>query len=412
MSGSNNFTRMTDSFQGAFVKCILNNTMDLIYSRSQKRLYRVDTTSGCSIDYLKSVDAAFMGRSVPTKLWHSYGAESGSVMTSFDCADVQDPSHNFLVGNDADLYYEFDPSGDQDNFTLYRWVTESHNDSTSTKGCFDELSPANTNYNFDGDWEWCDRTEDCREMDEWVQNREIYRFSDDSRIQGVSSLTLDPEHFRGSTDMFDREYSSTDDDEPYTPRGDSDGDTIGSPTDTMMEAIDHSLQFYDVAGHTEDPDTLDVSPKWESSTEFYPRTDPVSDTLEVDEATDVDDTDAPVDDDSETVNDDPNDSDYEVEDSESEEEEEEENQCDMNYAHEEWSGEDEYYGPEYRRDEWSGGYYTRNEFYEYYGNHSVWKAMHPKKVFVRSIVAYNAHQIYWWPSANFKTFVKMIRDSY
>jgi hypothetical protein len=395
---------MSDSFQGAFVKCIMDNTMDLIYSRSQKRLYRVARTEGCSIDYLKSVDGAgqWGTATVPTKLWHSYGEESGSVMTSFD--SVVSPTHNFLVGNDADLYYEFDPLGDQDNFTLYRWVTESHNDSTSTKGCFDELSPANTNYNFDGDWEWCDdRTEDCREMDEWVQNREIYRFSDDSRIQGVSSLTLDPAHFQGSTNILDQVLYSSEED------GDSVSYSDNLESDIMMEATDHSMQFYDATGLNEEEKqavqrVTDGDPmKWATFKDKL--LGGLNETLEEGEVTDVEMSDDSAD----------SDSDYEVEEEEEdevEEEEEEENHCDMDYGHDEWSGETDYNGSEYRRDEWSGGYYTREEFYEYYGNHSVWKAMHPKKVFVRSIVAYNAHQIYWWPSANFKTSMKMIRDSY
>ena len=87
----------------------------------------------------------------------------------------------------------------------------------------------------------------------------------------------------------------------------------------------------------------------------------------------------------------------------------EDNQCVMNYGYDE---EDDYYEPEYRMDEWSGGYYTKEEFYKYYGDHSVWRSMHPKETFVRSMVAYNAHQIHWWPSENFKTFLKMVRDSY
>ena len=70
------------------------------------------------------------------------------------------------------------------------------------------------------------------------------------------------------------------------------------------------------------------------------------------------------------------------------------------------------YEPEYRYDEWFEDWYTKEEFYEYYGNHSVWKLMHPKKVYRRSIMMATAMKIKGWSKGNFKTFMEMVRDSY
>ena len=71
-----------------------------------------------------------------------------------------------------------------------------------------------------------------------------------------------------------------------------------------------------------------------------------------------------------------------------------------------------HYEPEYRYDEWSQDWYTKEEFYEYYGNHSIWKMMNPKKVYRRSIMMITADRIHHWDSKNFKTFMKMVGDSY
>ena len=42
----------------------------------------------------------------------------------------------------------------------------------------------------------------------------------------------------------------------------------------------------------------------------------------------------------------------------------------------------------YRMDESDGNWYTKDEFYEYYGSDQIWDAMHPHNQFVR-------HQMYW-----------------
>lgn len=67
---------------------------------------------------------------------------------------------------------------------------------------------------------------------------------------------------------------------------------------------------------------------------------------------------------------------------------------------------------ETRLDEFSGGFYTKQEFYDYYGCNDIWEMMHPKNVYIRSMVALNAHRYYWWPTENFKTYLQMIEDGY
>jgi hypothetical protein len=398
-----NFTQAVQGFTDGYVKCMVDlDQMNLMYSRSEKRLYRVRMVSGHpKVDYLKTIDGHRDADVLthPEKLWTLCEVPSVRQGNFGLFASVKGI---LLLGNDKNLYYEFNPSEDQDNFTLYRWVTELHNvHPNSEKGYFEKLSVEyNTNYKFDGDWEWCDQEKNYRSMDEWVKGRKIYRFSDDSRIKGVSSLTLDPQHFKDSTNILEQVLYSSEED------GDSVSYSDNLESDIMMEAIDHSLQFYDGAGLNEEEKqavnrVIDGDPtKW---TTFKDKLlGGLNETLEEEEVTDVEDSDDCDDDDS----------DYEVDEEEEEEEEEEDdNHCDMNYGYEEWNG-DDYYEPEYRMDEWSGGYYTKEEFYKYYGDHSVWRSMHPKEIFVRSMVAYNAHQIHWWPSENFKTFLKMIRDSY
>ena len=37
----------------------------------------------------------------------------------------------------------------------------------------------------------------------------------------------------------------------------------------------------------------------------------------------------------------------------------------------------------FRKDPYNGQFYTRAEFYDYYGTHSIWKLVHPKRRFMR-----------------------------
>ena len=67
---------------------------------------------------------------------------------------------------------------------------------------------------------------------------------------------------------------------------------------------------------------------------------------------------------------------------------------------------------EYRLDETNGRFYTKEEFYNYYGSHGIWYLMDPKKICIRNVIWNHAYYLNFMNSEQFKTYMDLLLKTY
>jgi hypothetical protein len=394
------------SMREAYFKCCANEDVFLIYNMENNQLYRVNENG--EIFYLKTIDNSKTVLN-PRKLWHRLDTQyqptesqggplaNGLLQISGDC----------LYGSDNNLYYNIIHGKDAHNFQLYLWKTDDGWGFESNKGNFCLLNDLHLDNTFS----------DKMTKEEWVcewGRTDIYNFMNDNRVSmspannyggTPTSLTLDPDHFMGkSNNVWSMINNSpkTPNSPPPPPKGSKSNYLVDTTSDDNI--IDNPMNIdYESSGsewtnidedHDEESDSVSCYTEEEYDDVNEHEVHGGDDDVEDDDVED-------------DVEDDDDDSDWEPDGNEEEDEDEEEKiKTKLVYEY------DYGYDPEYRYDEWCGDYFTKEEFYRYYGNDSVWKMMHPRKIYRRSIMSHTARQIHMWRPENFKTFMKMVRDSY
>ena len=68
--------------------------------------------------------------------------------------------------------------------------------------------------------------------------------------------------------------------------------------------------------------------------------------------------------------------------------------------------------PEYRYDNTDDEWYKQEEFYEYYGSHDMWHAMHPQNQIKRQVLSYCAITHANMPKETFEVYLRFIMETY
>ena len=381
--------------RSAYLKCCADEKENLVFNLENRKLYRVSENG--EIFYLKTIDFT---TTTPRKLWHRLESrfQPTEMMKKGRLADeLLDIPGNCLCGSADHLYYKLLSEKDEGNFEFYLWKTSNEWNGWGTHSHFIPLKDYNVS------------PEDSNTMmeptslfpqEEWVSkyHMDLYRFKNDSLIHrdgwldNNPSLTVDTDiesSYEPNSDvwaMVMNDYES-----PRTPTQDeqenpsvkrqlftpSESDAMDVGDDNSSQASDWSKDY----SSDSDSDYTDVE-EGEIQEDVSNDSNDDSHEEESDDSEWLPDEEAGGDDQSSVMSDDNH------------------TICDYNYE------------PEYRYDEWSQDWYTKEEFYEYYGNNSIWKMMHPKKVYRRSIMMITAQKINGWSKGNFKTFMSMVRDSY
>ncbi len=396
-----NFMNAAKDMRAAYLRCCADEKENLIFNLETRKLYRVAENG--EIFYLKTIDSTGPHPWTPRKLWHRLESKyqpTESLHKGRLADELLNIPGSCICGTGDQLYYRIIPGKDEGNFEFYLWKTSDDWNGWGTHSHFVPIKDYNVS------------SEDHRTMmepstmypqEEWVSqfNMDLYRFSADTKIDrdGVKTDThawMDMDVDNGADQdvwsmvMNDYDYESPES-SPRTP-------TRSEQEQAAREASPVRRQLF-----TPEDDNEDNSSEGNSSQ--------ASDWSESDsEYTDVE---------GEENNQSSNDVDEVQEDHSSDSDDSEwlpeeggDDQSSDDESVVNDTNNENCYEPEYRYDEWSQDWYTREEFYEYYGNHSIWKMMHPKKVYRRSIMMFTADRIHHWEPKNFKAFMKMVSDSY
>lgn len=401
-----NFIIDAKDMRSAYLKCCADEKDNLIFNLENRKLYRVD--DGGLLFFLKAIDTSM---DTPRKLWHRLDSSfqpRGRMKEGRLADELLTITGNCLCGSPKDLYYKLLPEKDEGNFEFYLWKTSDDWNGWGTHSHFVPLK----DYNVSSEEQvTMMEPESLFPQEEWVSkyHMDLYRFNNDSRIPRDGWLNAT------QSDM------EVDSDPSYNPNADiwsmvmNDYDspvlTPRTPTRDEQENPLVRRELFPEEHDVENPESMDEDDNSSQASDWSDGSDSeFTDVGESEEDGIMEEGEI-----REDNNDDENVSGEESDDSEwlpaeggddqssvMSDDGDEENHTIYEYQYE----------PEYRYDEWSKEWYTKEEFYEYYGNHSIWKMMHPKKVYRRSIMMITADRIHHWDSKNFKTFMKMVGDSY
>jgi hypothetical protein len=401
-----NFIIDAKDMRSAYLKCCADERDNLIFNLENRKLYRVDESGG--IFYLKTIDNSM--EDTPRKLWHRLESsfQPTEMMKKGRLADeLLTIPGNCLCGSPKDLYYKLLPEKDEGNFEFYLWKTSDDWNGWGTHSHFVPLKDYNVSSEEQATMM---EPESLFPQEEWVSkyHMDLYRFNNDSRIprdgwlNTHSDMEVDsePTSYNPNADIWSMVMN--DYDSPIsTPR---------TPTRDEQENPTVRRELFPEEHDVENPESMDEDDNSSQASDWSGDYQSDSDFTDVGESEGDE-----ILEEGEIGGDNEGGGNVSGEESDDSEWLPEEGGDDQSSVMSDEGNHTIYechYEPEYRYDEWSQDWYTKEEFYEYYGNHSIWKMMHPKKVYRRSIMMITADRIHHWDSKNFKTFMKMVGDSY
>ena len=399
-----NFMNAAKDMRAAYLRCCADEKENLIFNLETRKLYRVAENG--EIFYLKTIDSTGPHPWTPRKLWHRLESKYQPT-ESLHKGRLADELLNIpgpcICGTGDQLYYRIIPGKDEGNFQFYLWKTSDGWNGRETHSHFVPIKDYNVSSEGEFQHTMMEPTT-FYPQEEWVSefNMDLYRFSADTKIDrdGLKTDThawmdmdmdVEKEANQDVWSMVMNDYESPESSPEPSP---------GTPTHTEQEqaAREASPVRRQLFTPDDDEDDYDANGSqasdWSESDSEYTDVGEEEDNHSVNEVDDVQEDHSSESDDSDWLPEEGGD------DQSSDDESVDDTNCEYGYE------------PEYRYDEWSQDWYTKEEFYYYYGNNSVWKMMHPKKVYRRSIMMFTADRINHWDPKNFRTFMKMVRDSY
>jgi hypothetical protein len=397
-----NFMNAAKDMRAAYLRCCADEKENMIFNLETRKLYRVSENG--EIFYLKTIDSTGPLPWTPRKLWHRLESKyqpTESLHKGRLADELLNIRGSCICGTGDQLYYRIIPGKDEGNFEFYLWKTSDGWNGQETHSHFVPIKDYNVSSEGEFQHTMMEPTT-FYPQEEWVSefNMDLYRFSADTKIErdGLKTDThawmdmdVEQEANQDVWSMVMNDYESPE----SSPR---------TPTHTEQEqaAREASPVRRQLFTPDDDEDDYDANGSQGNSSEAIDWSESDSEYTDVgeEEDNDVDDVDGVQEDHSSESDD----SDWLPEEGGDDQSSDDESVNDTNCEYG--------YEPEYRYDEWSQDWYTKEEFYYYYGNNSVWKMMHPKKVYRRSIMMFTADRINHWDPKNFRTFMKMVRDSY